>query len=301
MSRRRLAVALVTVGVLGGFAAPAFARGGESVSSDAKVEPDAAEAVVIVGQRDQVMHRLPKPPAKTGSGHPWTCGFYLILSDVPEGFTPGLGFQNMQRATPTEDGTYYFICTDDVTGDRVVERSVTYHEGNPSALLGESGPPAVNVQAAAIRIEALKPIIRTSPPATGRQIVNVKTWFWIDSWDELDAEGQADGYTIRLHARPAELVIDPGDGTGEIHCTRQTAIPWAKGGPADTRCGHAYFKKSADQPDKAFHVTARMRYQNVTWSVDGPTGPAAGEPLPEITSGDADLRLVVHEVQAVGR
>jgi len=271
-----------------------------SVNASAKSSPDSADAVIIVGHRNNVMHKLPVP-AKAAPGHSWTCGFYLILSDVTEGFTPGLGFQNMERATPTEGGTYYFICTDDVTGDRVVERLVTYHAANPAALLGEAGPPAVDVQAAAIRIEALKPVVRTSPPAAGRQIVNVKTWFWVDNWDELDAGGQADGYTIRLHARPAELVIDPGDGTGEIRCTRETAIAWAKDGPGDTRCGHAYFKKSADQPDKAFHATARMTYQDVTWSVDGPTGPAAGAPLPEITSGDTDLRLVVHEVQAVGR
>jgi hypothetical protein len=286
--------------MLGALAAPAFAGGKDIVSADAKVEPDAANAVVIFNSTDGVMHRLPVP-AKAGSGHTWTCAFYFLESDIYEGYSPGLGAQNLERATPQDGGSYVFICTDE-KGNRVVDRVTTYHAANPTALLGPpEGPPAVDVQAAAIRIEALKPVLRTSPPADRRQIVNVKTWFWIDNWDDLDAQGAAERYAIQLHARPVELIIDPGDGTGEIRCTRETAIAWAKGGPDDTKCGHAYFKKSAGQPGDEFHVTARMRYQDVTWSVEGPAGPVAGAPLPEITSGDTDLPLVVHEIQAVGR
>jgi hypothetical protein len=303
MSARRLIFVPVILGLVIGMNAAAASPGIDVQGTDIQHHEDSVEGVLIVGSRGEPLHKLPKAPAKAGSGHSWTCGFYLLLSDVTEGFTPGEPMTNLEKATPQDGGYYWFICTDE-TGARVLEELRMYTAANPAALVGLDEAPAIDLQRLAVRIDALKPTIMTSPPQERSQMVNVKTWFWIPGWDRLsDIAANDAGFNISLSATPVELIIDPGDGQGhEIQCTRDTAIAWTPEGPSDTDCGYRYFRRSTTEPDGAFHVKARLRYADSTWSVAGPgVAPGAGTPAGDITSANADVRLVVQDAQAVIR
>ena len=304
MSPRALVLVLMLFVAAGAPAGPAYAEGGSDVRAEVTPTGDAVDGVLLLGSWEQLIKEVPHPPAKA-SGSKWTCHFYTIASDVgDEGYTPGDPLTILDLATPSDFRFHYvFICTDE-TGKRVVDDRRWWDPANPAAVLNDPGAPVINLREAAVRIEALKPALKTSPPMERPQLVNVQTWFWLENmaaWEVRDRAVGIDGYTLRLTADNVELLIDPGDGTDEFGCTRDDAREWREGGPDRSKCGHRYFKKSAGQGDGTFHVTARLRYNNVSWTATGPGGTAYGEPLDEIISAPVDVPLTVRDAQAVIR
>jgi hypothetical protein len=171
-------------------------------------------------------------------------------------------------------------------------------------MLGPDGDLAGALAAAHTALKAPAPALQTSPPLDQRQIVGVKTWFWLDSWEALPPRAaSAADYQIALTATPTKLVIDPGDGRGPLPpCTPENSPAWtAQSGPnSTTGCGHTYHRRSADEPRGAYTVTASVSYA-VNYTVTDPTGAVIDEGDLEPITGNGAFDITVHQIQAVGR
>jgi hypothetical protein len=141
------------------------------------------------------------------------------------------------------------------------------------------------------------PLIRTSPPPTQDQLVNMATWLWVDgtTWGTRTASASVPGLAVTVTAVPVTVIWRMGDG-GEVVCDGP-GTPFdpttAASGQAAT-CSYIYRRSSAGQPAGQFTVTATTTWR-ITWTA---TGLAASGSLPPLTR-TSQTALRVAEVQAI--
>jgi hypothetical protein len=289
--------AAVATGILLCVAGTAFAGGEDlNASSKAKSTGDTASAATFVSRNQQPLHHVPIKAGGGGQARRWICRFFNGVSPEVQAYyldEDGAVRSINDAVTPKKGGGYDLVCTEN--GVEVYRSTVVYDPGNPAEMLGGDGDLAAAIDQALAQIRAAPPVLRTSPPLDRRQLVGVQTWYWIDGWADAGHESGVLGYRVSVAASPTALVIDPGDGSPVVTCTRETARAWVEGGPATSSCGHTYFRKGA------YTATVTLRYDDVRWSVTDPAGnPFDGGTLAPIT-GQATAAITVGDAQAVIR
>jgi hypothetical protein len=147
---------------------------------------------------------------------------------------------------------------------------------------GQAGPTAAAVDPAALVEQARNqlplqgPTIELNP--TGRQLVHLPTWMWLDraGWHPQAATATAGAVSVTATAVPTTVTWSIGDGH-QVHCTGP-GTPYLPGGdPKATSpdCGYTYRADSAAEPSGTFTVTATVTW-NVTWAGAGRTGTVNG-------------------------
>jgi hypothetical protein len=285
----------------------ASASPADNKAVDAKVVDNTATGAVFVSATEDPIAFAPLPKQADGSRSTWICRFYVGVgpSSSPFYTTPdGVQHHVNEPVTPQKGGGYQLYCNDETGKEVYRNEAVLYNPDDPGTMLGQNGDLARVIQAGYTQLRAPDPIVVTSPPLNQRQIVGIKTWFWLPNWAEISAPpAEADGFRVTVKGVPTKLVIDPGDGSGPMKpCTPDNSPAWADGGPTDTGCGHVYHQRStATDPNGTFTVTATVTY-TVSWQATDPAGNVTdGGPLTPDITGDGQFPITVHQVQAVGR
>ena len=152
------------------------------------------------------------------------------------------------------------------------------------------------------RLPLPTPAVRHNP--SGDALVNLKTWWWIDSrqWHVLRQRTAVGPVWAQVTARPMKSVWDADDGSAPLTC-RGGGTPYDTSKPADgqsTDCSHTYDMSSANEPqtgpdpnDRFFTVTV-----TVYWQVRFVGAGGAGGALPTMTR-TTTFPLRVEERQTV--
>jgi hypothetical protein len=199
------------------------------------------------------------------------------------------------------------VCSDGTAGAAVFDQfgnGTVADQAFPTPLPGQPQPPsgpAVTPEALAQRayrfLPLPAPVIRTNPPPTQDQLVNLATWLWVDraAWGARTATASVPGLAVTVTAVPATVTWRMGDG-GEVVC-RGPGAPFdpaaARPGQPGT-CSYTYRRASAGMPASRFTVTATTTWR-ITWTA---TGAADGSSLPPL-SRSSQTALRVAEVQAI--
>lgn len=99
----------------------------------------------------------------------------------------------------------------------------------------EPQPPSLfeQAQTAYGKLTAPSATLAFNPPA--RTIVNIQTWFWADGLTDQAITGSS-AFGLVAIAEPDHLLVDPGDGSGELAC------PWTVA--ASEACEYQYSRSS---------------------------------------------------------
>lgn len=142
------------------------------------------------------------------------------------------------------------------------------------------------------------PEIRMSPDETGRQLVGLETWLWVDDWGPRSSRPsqRVPGLDIVITATPQKVTWKMGDGSEPFECDKGTAYDPDR--PEDEQqptCSHVYRRSSAREQNGRFTVTA-----TVHWTA---TVTVNGVERPEVLTADktSTLPVRVGERQALNR
>lgn len=162
--------------------------------------------------------------------------------------------------------------------------------------------PAVLAQQERNRLPLPTPAVQHNP--TGDALVNLETWWWIDSrqWHVLRQRTAVGPVWAQVTARPVKSVWDAGDGTAPLTC-RGGGTPYDTDKSADsqsTDCSHTYAQSSAGQPQNGTDPNDRFFTVTVTvyWQVRFVGSGGAGGALPMMTR-TTTFPLRVEERQTV--
>lgn len=150
----------------------------------------------------------------------------------------------------------------------------------PSPSGGAATPQ--EVAQVAVRRMALSAVdigIAPKPGPNSLGIVGMPVWMWVatptaQSFGPITASASAGGVTVTATARVASVTWNMGDGNQVVCHGPGTAYVAADGPGSSPDCGHTYTKSSADQPARAYIVTATSHWM-VSWSGAGQTGTIA--------------------------
>jgi hypothetical protein len=139
------------------------------------------------------------------------------------------------------------------------------------------------------------PRVRTNPPVGSAQLVNLRTWLWVDpaTWGSRSATAAVPGLSATVTAVPVSVTWTMGDG-GRVVC-RGSGTAYDPGRPEasqDPGCSYTY-RHAAD----AYTVVATTTWR-ITWVADG--APGGGTLPPLVRTSPATLLRVV-EVQAINQ
>ena len=160
---------------------------------------------------------------------------------------------------------------------------------------GPAGAPAVNDQALLNELAPVPPDIHLNP--TGQQVVNLRTFMWVQPVAVTVPAVAADGSSITITATPGDVLWDAGDGTPWWWC-HSDGVPYDPSKPDDQQsaCSHTYTRSSAGAgPDNQFILTAHVQWTG-TWSGTG--GAAGGGQLGTIET-TSSVPISVAEIQAL--
>jgi len=137
------------------------------------------------------------------------------------------------------------------------------------------------------------PRVRTNPAVGRDQLVNLRTWLWIDpaTWGARSATASVPGLSATVTAVPVSVTWAMGDG-GRVVC-RGPGTPYDPKRPEAAQhpaCAYIY-RHAAD----AYAVTATTRWR-ITWVAHGVQ---AGGTLPPLARSSPATLLRVVEVQAI--
>lgn len=127
------------------------------------------------------------------------------------------------------------------------------------------------------------PLVRTAPPRGKLELVGIPTWFWLDAsqWPERSATARAEGLSSTVTASVYKIVVDPGDGSGHLTCSR----PWTPyADDAESTCTHEYLHSG--------HYTATV---TAYWATAWTGSDGNGGTLPRI---DEVVEFRIHVAQA---
>jgi len=139
------------------------------------------------------------------------------------------------------------------------------------------------------------PRVRTNPPVGSAQLVNLRTWLWVDpaTWGSRSATASVPGLSATVTAVPVSVTWTMGDG-GRVVC-RGPGTAYDSGRPEasqDPGCSYTYHH-AAD----AYTVEATTTWR-ITWTADGAPG---GGTLPPLARTSPATLLRVVEVQAINQ
>lgn len=141
------------------------------------------------------------------------------------------------------------------------------------------------------------PAIRTNPPPSQDQLVNLATLLWVDetTWGARTATASVPGLAVTVTAVPISVTWRMGDG-GAVVCPGpgRPFDPAAAPSAQQATCSYTYRRSSAGQPADRFTVTATTTWR-ITWIASGAGGSGALPPL----SRFSQTALRVAEVQAI--
>jgi hypothetical protein len=199
------------------------------------------------------------------------------------------------------------VCSDGTAGAAVFDQFGNGQVDNqafPTPPPGQPQPPsgpAVTLQALAQRayrfLPLPAPVIRTNPPPTQDQLVDLATWLWVDraAWGARTATASVPGLAVTVTAVPATVTWRMGDG-GDVVC-RGPGAPFdpavARPGQPGT-CSYTYQRASAGALAGRFTVTATTTWR-IAWTATGAAGAGTLPPL----SRSSQTALRVAEVQAI--
>lgn len=157
--------------------------------------------------------------------------------------------------------------------------------------------PLVLAQSAREQLTPPLPRPRTNPTADRSQLVNLRTWLWIDpgGWQPLSKTASAGAVSATVTAVPSSVRWEMGDGAA-VEC-RGPGTPYDPSRPESaqsTSCSHTYKRSSAGQANQRYTVRVTITY-GVSWTVTGAPG---GGDLGVIESSES-LPLRVAEGQAI--
>lgn len=170
---------------------------------------------------------------------------------------------------------YVYRCTGKGVADAIYRPPVFIPDA-PAAPGPVLPDPAALARQAYDQLRLPSPVIRLSP--TGRQLVNLPTWLWLDraGWGAASATAAVPGESVTATAKPTSVAWSLGDGS-TVSCAGP-GTPYSVGvNPAggSPDCGHTYRRSSAGQPGAAYVVTATVHW-SVTWAGAGQAGAFAG-------------------------
>ena len=165
---------------------------------------------------------------------------------------------------------------------------------------GAAGVPAVDptvvAQQAVAKMKLVGPDI-ASPRATGKYIVGVPTWMWVNksptSYGPNTTTATAGGVTVTATAKVSKIVWKLGDGTSVTCNGPGTPYAASFGNQESPTCGHTYARTSASQPRGSYTVAA-----TATWTVDWQV--AGGEAGQFTEARQSQMQVAIGEVQVVG-
>jgi hypothetical protein len=157
--------------------------------------------------------------------------------------------------------------------------------------------PVALAREAANSLDLSTPLIRMNPSAERAQLVNLRTWLWVDpsAWLNHEATAAVPGVSATVTAVPVRVFWDMGDG-GRVTC-HGPGMPYRATQAVSTRgpsCGYTYRRSSAQEPGDRFLVVATVTWR-VSWTASGVAG---GGGLPALTRS-TQMPVQVTEVQAL--
>ncbi|MGP3777052.1 ATP/GTP-binding protein (plasmid) [Streptomyces sp. SDT5-1] len=136
-----------------------------------------------------------------------------------------------------------------------------------------------------------------SPRATGRYVVGVPMWLWVNpsatTFGPNSATASAGGVTVTATAKVSKIVWDMGDGKTAVCHGPGTPFKDTRGGAESPDCGHTYQQPSTHKAGAKYQVSATSHW-NVTWQAS--TGQQGQIP----TTRESNVAFTVGELQAVG-
>lgn len=169
------------------------------------------------------------------------------------------------------------------------------NDGRPPELVFWPAEEQVDPEtlARSVRLTPPVPLVHANPALERPQVVDIESWFWIapGSWGPHSKPAEAGSVWVEVTITPQTLVIDPGDGSGEIECPGG-GTPYDTGRSADSQssgCTHVY--ESAGD----YTATATVVY-SASWTSN--VDQAGGE-LGNITSPANSFEVQVAEGQAI--
>lgn len=161
--------------------------------------------------------------------------------------------------------------------------------------------PLLLAQSARDQLVLPLPRPRTNPSADRSQLVNLRTWLWIDpaGWQPLSKTASAGTVSATVTASPTSVRWEMGDGA--VVTCRGPGIPYDPSRPESaqsTDCSHIYKRSSAGQPDERYTVQVTITY-GVSWTVTG--APGGGDLGVIETSESLPLRVAEGQAVVVGR
>lgn len=198
----------------------------------------------------------------------------LDLQDPPQG------------DPPTEGGEARVTwCYDGIMGPPSVLRIFWSDEEEPPSLLEQAREAIGN-------IDIGTPELQISP--TGRTLVNLDTWYWLDGAEQEVTGSSAFGLVAIATFR--NVTVDPGDGTGSFICPLVTTAA-----AAEKACDHEYRRAStqgsATVDGRAAYAASATTVYDLRFEVDGDEVDIDGAPA-TLNGPPAEAAVRVDEVQS---
>jgi hypothetical protein len=158
--------------------------------------------------------------------------------------------------------------------------------------------PAVPVEdIAQVALDSLRvPLPSAGLNPSGRQVVNVPTWLWVENWESISRTATVAGVSATVTATPVRQRWSFGLDGGTVTCAGP-GVPYDASLPERvqrTDCALAFRRSSAGQQGGAFAVTVTVDWA-VTWTS---TVPGRGGGLGELSS-TATQAVPVGEIQVL--
>lgn len=174
------------------------------------------------------------------------------------------------------------------------ERPIWVTDFTPRA----SASPATVARQAVAHLPLPSGTIRMSPDATHPQVVNERTWLWIDPtvWHSVSATASVGAVSATATAKPSQVIWNLGDGD-RVVCDGP-GVPYDQSRPEseqDTSCTYVWPGSSTTEPGGTFTVSATIVWQ-VSWTAVGALG---GGSLGSLNSPPSQAAVRVTEDDAL--
>lgn len=263
----RAALIMLALAVLLGTAGPAFAD----------VDPNPGTSGVGIGVRTSG-----GPGLSTSGASARTCSWTVSQADEPEPFRAIWAKVPPPAGETGSSGEWArWDCSDGTAG-------IAWMPSRRPMVA-----PVVLAQEAYRFLPLPAPSVRTNPPVGRAQLVNLRTWLWVDpaTWGARSATASVPGLSATVTAVPVSVTWTMGDG-GRVVCPGP-GTAYDPGRPDSAQrpaCSYTY-RHAAD----AYPVVATTTWR-VTWVAHGAAG---GGTLPPLTRTSPATLLRVVEVQAI--
>ncbi|MEU6653355.1 ATP/GTP-binding protein [Streptomyces sp. NPDC046900] len=193
---------------------------------------------------------------------------------------------------PKKNDLYFRSCSDG--GQDNPDGFVVVPTGQPPAPQVD---PQELAQRAVDSMTLLGPDV-ASPRATGRYIVGVPMWMWVDqsptTYGPNSASATAGGVTVTATAKVSKIVWKMGDGSVVTCHGPGEKYAAAYGRQESPTCGHTYTATSASRPAGTYTVTATS-----TWTVDWQVAGGGGASGRLLETRQSQMQVAIGELQVV--